>query len=54
MTKPEYPDQDCPLCCGEGEDADPYGLFDGYHIKPCPACYHFKEEPYLKEEFEDD
>lgn len=34
-----YPDEYCDRCHGEGVDADPWGFFDGTHIKKCPHCY---------------
>lgn len=37
--RPDYPNDECPKCGGEGVDADPHGLFDGDFNKPCPSCW---------------
>jgi hypothetical protein len=36
---PSSPNPDCETCGGDGEDADPYGMFDYECRKPCPSCY---------------
>lgn len=33
------PDPECGVCGGEGEDSDPYGMFDYDCFRPCPSCY---------------
>ena len=41
----DSPDEYCEKCGGEGQDADPYGLFDGDFVVPCPYCYkHVKDK----------
>ena len=39
MNDSPTPNLDCPICDGEGVDADPHGLFDGKYRKPCPYCF---------------
>jgi hypothetical protein len=46
VDMPSSPNPDCEACGGEGEDADPYGMFDYACYEPCPACYaHSSKEP---------
>lgn len=42
--RPDYPNEDCPKCGGEGVDADPHGLFDGSFVKPCRSCWPAQED----------